>query len=162
MDIRAGIGYDVHKLVGNRDLIIGGVKIPYDKGLLGHSDADVLIHALMDALLGAAAMGDIGVHFPDNNPKYKGASSIELLKQVNRMLTDEGFEIMNADSVVIAQNPKLRPYIEEMCGNISGVLNIDLRRVNVKATTEEGLGFTGDGSGIAAKAVCMICKKPHA
>lgn len=159
MSVRAGIGYDVHRLVENRDLIIGGVKIKYEKGLLGHSDADVLIHAVMDALLGAAALGDIGVHFPDTDPVYKGASSLELLKRVNELLTSENYEINNIDCVVIAQSPKLRPYIEDMQINISNALNIELRKVNVKAKTEEGLGFTGDGSGIAAKAVCMLSEK---
>ena len=151
---RIGEGYDVHKLVQNRKLILGGVEIQYDKGLLGHSDADVLIHAIMDALLGAAAKNDIGYHFPDNNDKYKNISSIELLKNVKELINN--YDIINIDSTVICQEPKLRPYIDEMKKNISNVLNIDINNINIKATTEEGLGFTGNKEGIAAKAICLL------
>ncbi len=154
--MRVGTGYDVHKLVENRDLILGGVKIPFEKGLLGHSDADVLIHAIMDALLGAAALGDIGKHFPDTDDKYKGASSIELLKQVGSMLEDNLYMIENIDATVIAQRPKLAAYLPEMKKNIADALKISEDQVNIKATTEEGLGFTGAGLGIAANAVCLI------
>jgi len=154
--MRIGSGYDVHRLVENRDLILGGVKIPYEKGLLGHSDADVLLHAIMDALLGAAALGDIGKHFPDTDPAYKGASSIELLKRVKKLIEDKLYLIENIDATIIAQKPKLAPYIPEMIKNIASVLEIEEDRVNVKATTEEGLGFTGEGLGIAANAVCLL------
>jgi len=154
--MRIGMGYDVHKLTENRDLIIGGVKIPYEKGLLGHSDADVLLHAIMDALLGAAALGDIGKHFPDTDPAYKGADSMELLRKVGGMLEQEGFLIENIDATIIAQAPKMRPYIDTMRENIANALEIDIRQVNVKATTEEGLGFTGTGEGISSQAVCML------
>ncbi len=154
--MRIGSGYDVHKLVENRDLILGGVKIPYEKGLLGHSDADVLLHAIMDALLGAAAMGDIGKHFPDNDNSYKGISSIELLKKVKSLLDNKLYVIENIDATVIAQKPKLAPYIPQMVKNISEALEIEEDRVNVKATTEEGLGFTGEGLGIASNAVCLL------
>lgn len=154
--MRIGMGYDVHKLVEGRDLIMGGVRIPYEKGLLGHSDADVLLHAIMDALLGAAALGDIGLHFPDNDPKYEGASSIELLKEVGEMLNEHLFFIENIDATIIAQRPKMRPYIDEMRENIATALCIDIAQVNVKATTEEGLGFTGSGEGISSQAICMI------
>jgi 2-C-methyl-D-erythritol 2,4-cyclodiphosphate synthase len=154
--MRIGSGYDVHRLVGERDLIIGGVKIPYEKGLLGHSDADVLLHAIMDALLGAAALGDIGRHFPDTDPAYRGISSIELLKRVKLLLDDKLYLIENIDATIIAQRPKLAAYIPEMVKNIAAVLDIDEDRVNVKATTEEGLGFTGEGLGIAANAVCLL------
>ncbi len=153
---RVGTGYDVHKLTEDRKLILGGVEIPYEKGLLGHSDADVLLHAIMDALLGAAALGDIGLHFPDNDPAYEGISSLKLLKKVGGTLTNRGYIICNIDATVIAQRPKLRPYIDEMRKNIALVLGIPEDRVNVKATTEEGLGFTGSGDGIAAQAVCAI------
>ncbi len=154
--MRIGTGYDVHKLCEGRDLIIGGVKIPYEKGLLGHSDADVLTHAVMDALLGAAAMGDIGKLFPDSDPAYKGADSIKLLEEVGRRLSDEGFVIENIDSTIIAQAPKMRPYIDEMRVNIARALELDVSRVNVKATTEEGLGFTGSGEGISSQAIALL------
>ncbi len=154
--MRIGMGYDVHKLVENRDLIMGGVKIPYEKGLLGHSDADVLLHAVMDALLGAAALGDIGKHFPDTDPAYKGISSMELLKRVGGLLEENGFLIENIDATIIAQAPKMRPYIEAMRENIAGALFIETGQVNVKATTEEGLGFTGSGQGISSQAICML------
>ncbi len=154
--MRIGTGYDVHRLVPERDLIVGGVKIPYEKGLLGHSDADVLLHAIIDALLGAAALGDIGLHFPDNDPAYKGISSLLLLKKTGELLLEKGYLIENIDSVIIAQEPKMRPYIEEMRKNIADVLEIEVEQVNVKATTEEGLGFTGAKEGIAASAVCLL------
>jgi len=154
--MRIGTGYDVHRLVEDRALILGGVVIPYEKGLLGHSDADVLLHAIMDALLGAAALGDIGKHFPDSNEKYKGVSSMELLKEVKRMLDEELFIVENIDATIIAQRPKMAPYLQEMRENIAGVLQIDVSQVNVKATTEEGLGFTGEGLGIASQAVCLL------
>ena len=154
--MRVGMGYDVHRLVENRDLIIGGVKIPYEKGLLGHSDADVLLHAIMDALLGAAALGDIGKHFPDNDPAYKGADSLMLLKKVGELLSEEGYVIENIDSTIIAQRPKMASHIEQMRRNIADTLGLDMNRVNVKATTEEGLGFTGSGEGISAQAVALI------
>ena len=154
--MRVGMGYDVHRLVEDRDLIIGGVKIPYVKGLLGHSDADVLLHAIMDALLGAAALGDIGKHFPDTDPKYKGADSLFLLKTVGEMLSEKCFMIENIDATIIAQAPKMRPHIYTMRENIANALGIDISQVNVKATTEEGLGFTGTGEGISSQAVCMI------
>lgn len=154
--MRIGSGYDVHKLVEDRDLILGGVKIPYEKGLLGHSDADVLIHAIMDALLGAAALGDIGKHFPDTDPTYKGISSIELLKKVKALIEDKLYFIENIDATIIAQKPKLASYIPDMVKNIAAALEIEEDRVNIKATTEEGLGFTGAGLGIAANAVCLI------
>lgn len=154
--MRIGMGYDVHRLVEGRDLIMGGVKIPYEKGLLGHSDADVLLHAIMDALLGAAALGDIGKHFPDTDPKYEGASSVMLLKEVAGMLSDNLFFIENIDATIIAQKPKMRPYIDEMRTNIADALGIDINQVNVKATTEEGLGFTGTGEGISAQAICLL------
>mgnify|MGYP000586713810 FL=1 len=154
--MRVGMGYDVHRLVPERDLIIGGVKIPYEKGLLGHSDADVLLHAIMDALLGAAALGDIGKHFPDNDPAYKGADSLMLLGRVGEILSEEGYVIENMDSTIIAQKPKMAPHIEQMRKNIADTLGLDISRVNVKATTEEGLGFTGTGEGISAQAVALI------
>ncbi|MDD4112322.1 MAG: 2-C-methyl-D-erythritol 2,4-cyclodiphosphate synthase [Herbinix sp.] len=154
--MRIGTGYDVHKLVENRELIIGGVTIPYEKGLLGHSDADVLTHAIMDALLGAAALGDIGRHFPDSDDTYKGASSIELLKIVKKLLEDGLYLIENIDATIIAQKPKLSVHIPTMVKNIAAALDIERNRVNIKATTEEGLGFTGEGLGIAANAVCLI------
>ena len=147
--MRIGMGYDVHRLVEGRDLIVGGVKIEYEKGLLGHSDADVLLHAIMDALLGAAALGDIGKHFPDTDPKYKGISSIKLLEHVGNLLSENNFFIGNIDATIIAQAPKFRPYIDMMNENIARALNIDIDQVNVKATTEEGLGFTGSGEGIS-------------
>ena len=154
--MRIGMGYDVHKLVEGRKCIIGGVDIPYEKGLLGHSDADVLLHAIMDALLGAAALGDIGKHFPDTDPKYKGADSIELLKHVKELLLENHFLIENIDATIIAQAPKMRPHIDHMRQNIADALDIDIVPVNVKATTEEGLGFTGAKEGIAAHSVCLI------
>ena len=159
--MRIGTGYDVHRLVEDRALIMGGVMIPYDKGLLGHSDADVLLHAIMDALLGAAALGDIGKHFPDSNEKYKGVSSMELLKEVKQMLDEELFIVENIDATIIAQKPKMAPYLQEMRENIAGVLQIDVSQVNVKATTEEGLGFTGTGEGISAQAICAIEKATY-
>ena len=154
--MRVGLGYDVHKLAENRKLIIGGVDIPYEKGLLGHSDADVLIHAIMDALLGASKLGDIGVLFPDTDPKYKGISSITLLKYVKEEMEKKNIRIVNIDSIIVAQKPKMRPYITEMEENIAKALNIKVDDINVKATTEEELGFTGSGEGISSKAVCMI------
>ena len=154
--MRIGMGYDVHKLVKGRDLIIGGVKIPYEKGLLGHSDADVLLHAISDALLGAAALGDIGKHFPDTDPKYKGADSLVLLQEVGRLLGNECYIIENIDATIIAQAPKMRPHIDTMRQNIADSLSIDISQVNVKATTEEGLGFTGSGEGISSQAICLL------
>ena len=154
--MRIGHGYDVHRLVECRDLIIGGVKIPYTLGLLGHSDADVLLHAVSDALLGAAGLGDIGKHFPDTDPQYKGADSLELLKIVGQKITAAGYRISNIDVTMIAQKPKLRPYIAEMEQNIAGALGMEASRVNVKATTEEHLGFTGSGEGMACHAVCLL------
>ena len=156
--IRIGHGYDVHKLVEGRRLVLGGVDIPHDTGLLGHSDADVLLHAIADALLGAAAMGDIGKHFPDNDAKYKGADSLVLLKRVVTKLSCAGYKVVNVDATVIAQAPKLAPHIAKMRSNIARALEVELDCVNVKATTEEGLGFTGDKLGIAAHAVCLIEK----
>lgn len=154
--MRVGIGYDVHKLVEGRKLIMGGVEIPYEKGLLGHSDADVLLHAMMDALLGAAALGDIGKHFPDNDASYKGISSIELLKKVGNLLDEHQFIIENIDGTIIAQKPKMRPYIDDMIKNIADALGLETSQVNVKATTEEGLGFTGKEEGISAQAIASI------
>lgn len=154
--MRIGHGYDVHKLVEGRKLILGGVEIPYDKGLLGHSDADVLTHALMDALLGAAALGDIGGLFPDNDDAYLGADSIELLKTVARLLHDKGYGVVNVDCTVIAQRPKLKAYIESMRQVLASAMGVELDAVSVKATTEEHLGFTGEGLGIAAHAVVLI------
>lgn len=154
--MRIGMGYDVHKLVEKRDLILGGVKIPYQLGLLGHSDADVLIHAIMDALLGASALGDIGKHFPDTDSKYKGVSSIELLKHVGNLLTKHNYKIGNIDATIIAQKPKMAPHIPTMRENIASALNISLDQINVKATTEEGLGFTGEGLGISSQAICLL------
>lgn len=154
--MRVGMGYDVHRLTEGRDLILGGVKIPFEKGLLGHSDADVLLHAIMDALLGASALGDIGKHFPDTDPAYRGISSLELLKRVAKLLSEKRFRVQNIDATIIAQAPKMRPYIDSMRQNIAGALQIDWDRVNVKATTEEGLGFTGNGEGICAQAVCLL------
>jgi len=154
--MRIGMGYDVHKLVEGRDLIIGGVNIPYEKGLLGHSDADVLLHAISDALLGAAALGDIGKHFPDTDPKYKGADSLMLLQEVGRLLENECYIIENIEATIIAQAPKMRPHIDTMRRNIADALSIDISQVNVKATTEEGLGFTGSGEGISSQAICLL------
>ena len=154
--MRIGHGYDVHRLVEDRKLIIGGVDIPYEKGLLGHSDADVLLHAVSDALLGAAALGDIGKHFPDTDPAYKGIDSRKLLRHVVKLIKENGYSVGNIDCTVIAQQPKLKAYIEAMRKNIAEDCDIDLSFVNVKATTEEKLGFTGDGSGISAHAVCIL------
>ena len=157
--MRIGMGYDVHKLVEDRNLILGGVKIPYSLGLLGHSDADVLLHAIMDSLLGAAALGDIGKHFPDSDHRYKGISSIELLKHVGSLLKENNWLIENIDSTIIAQKPKMAPHIENMRKNISEALNINIDQINVKATTEEGLGFTGEGKGISSQSICLLTKK---
>ncbi len=154
--MRIGHGYDVHKFAENRRLILGGVEIPYELGLLGHSDADVLVHAVMDALLGAAALGDIGKHFPDTDDKYKGADSLALLREVCEILSDNGYKIINIDSTVIAQKPKLKDYIDDMRKNIAAVCSIDVSQVSVKATTEEKLGFTGRLEGISAHSVCLI------
>jgi len=154
--MRIGMGYDVHRLVADRELILGGVTIPYEKGLLGHSDADVLLHAIMDALLGAAALGDIGKHFPDTDPAYKGISSIKLLEKVGSLLEEHCFLIENIDATIIAQQPKMRPFIDQMRENIAAALGITLEQINVKATTEEGLGFTGTGEGISSQAICML------
>lgn len=154
--MRVGMGYDVHRLVEGRELIIGGVTIPYAKGLLGHSDADVLLHAISDALLGAAGLGDIGKHFPDSDPAYKGISSLVLLEKVGALLEEKGFLIENIDATIIAQEPKMRPYIDSMQENIAKALGVDVSQVNVKATTEEGLGFTGAGEGISSQAICML------
>lgn len=156
--MRIGMGYDVHRLTEGRKLILGGVEIPFEKGLLGHSDADVLLHAIMDALLGAAAMGDIGKHFPDTDPQYKGISSLRLLEHVGALLEEQGYLIENIDATIIAQRPKMRPHIDQMRQNIAEALKIDTDQVNVKATTEEGLGFTGTGEGISSQAVCAIEK----
>ena len=154
--MRIGHGYDVHKLVEGRDLILGGVKIPFEKGLLGHSDADVLLHAVSDSLLGAAALGDIGKHFPDTDPQYKGADSLELLRIVGEKVKEAGFKVGNIDVTMIAQRPKLKDHIPTMRANIARVLHLDVSQVNVKATTEEHLGFTGDGSGMSCHAVCLL------
>lgn len=154
--MRIGQGYDVHRLVEGRKLILGGVEIPYEKGLLGHSDADVLVHAVMDALLGAAALGDIGQHFPDTDPEYKGISSIKLLKHVGALLEEKGYVIENIDATIIAQRPKLAEYRPQMAANIAKALNLDPSRVGVKATTEEGLGFTGSGEGISSQAITLL------
>lgn len=156
--MRIGHGYDVHKLAENRKLIMGGVDIPYEKGLLGHSDADVLLHAVCDALLGAAALGDIGKHFPDTDDRFKGIDSILLLKNVAELIRKEGYKVVNIDSTILAQRPKLAPYILKMRENIAEAVGINTDCVSVKATTEEGLGFTGEGLGIAAHAVCLIDK----
>lgn len=154
--MRIGHGYDVHKLVENRKLILGGVEIPYEKGLLGHSDADVILHAIMDSLLGACALGDIGKHFPDSDSQYKDADSVELLKCVVKIIKDAGYKISNIDSTVVAQAPKLAGYIEKMRKNIAEACGIDVNQISVKATTEEKLGFTGSGEGISATAVCLL------
>lgn len=156
--MRVGIGYDVHRLVEDRDLILGGVKIPYEKGLLGHSDADVLLHAIMDGLLGAAGLGDIGRHFPDTDNKYKGISSLELLKEVEMKIREEGYVLGNLDAVVICEKPKLKDFISEMEDNISKYLNVDKSSVNIKATTTEKLGFTGRKEGIASEAIVLLLK----
>lgn len=154
--MRVGMGYDVHKLVEGKELILGGVKLPFEKGLLGHSDADVLVHAIMDSLLGAAALGDIGRHFPDNDLKYKGISSLKLLKHVKILLESKNYTINNIDATIVAQQPKMSPYIEKMRDNISSVLEIEINNINIKATTTEGLGFTGSGQGISAYSISSI------
>lgn len=154
--MRIGMGYDVHRLVQGRDLIIGGVNIPHEKGLLGHSDADVLLHAIMDALLGASSLGDIGKHFPDTDDSYKGISSVKLLEHVGKLLEEHCFFIENIDATIVAQKPKMRPHIDLMRKNIADTLGIDISQVNVKATTEEGLGFTGTEEGISAQAICLL------
>lgn len=154
--MRIGLGYDVHRLVSDRDLIIGGVKIEYEFGLLGHSDADVLLHAIMDSLLGAAALGDIGKHFPDTDLKYKDISSMELLAYVGKLIKDNGYTVGNIDSIIVAQAPKMAPYIDEMRANIASTLDIKIENVSVKATTTEKLGFEGRGEGISAKAICIL------
>lgn len=154
--MRIGMGYDVHKLVENRDLIIGGVKIPHNLGLLGHSDADVLLHAICDSLLGAAALGDIGKHFPDTDNKYKNIDSLILLKNVGKLIENEGYVIGNIDATIIAQKPKMAPHIPEMRENISSTLNISIDKINIKATTEEGLGFTGLQQGISSQSICLL------
>ena len=154
--MRVGMGYDVHKLVENRKLIIGGVEIEFEKGLLGHSDADVLLHAIMDSLLGACALGDIGKHFPDTDSKYKGISSIKLLEETGKLIYEKGYSVNNIDATIIAQKPKMRPYIDIMRKNIAEALNINIDQVNVKATTEEGLGFTGEMLGISAQSIASV------
>ena len=154
--MRVGMGYDVHRLVEGRKLVMGGVEIPYEKGLLGHSDADVILHAIIDALLGAAALGDIGKHFPDNDDRYKGISSIELLKQVGKLIDSNNYIIENIDGTIVAQEPKMSPYIDDMRKNIADALGLDINQVNVKATTEEGLGFTGTCEGISSQAIASI------
>lgn len=154
--MRIGMGYDVHKLVEGRDLIIGGVNIPFEKGLLGHSDADVLLHAISDSLLGAAALGDIGKHFPDTDERYKGADSIKLLAHVGTLLKENNYSIGNIDATIIAQKPKMSPHIEKMRANIAKALDISVSQVNVKATTEEGLGFTGEMKGISAQSIALL------
>ena len=157
--MRIGMGYDVHKLVPERKLILGGVDIPYELGLLGHSDADVLLHAIMDSLLGAASLGDIGKHFPDTDDRFKGISSIELLTEVREIIFEKGYKIGNIDATIIAQKPKMAPHIPLMRENIASALNIDLEQINVKATTEEGLGFTGEGKGISSQSICLLTNK---
>jgi len=156
--MRIGIGYDVHKLVEGRKLVLGGVIIPFEKGLLGHSDADVLVHAINDALLGACALGDIGKHFPDTNPDYKDISSLVLLKKVKNLLSNKGYKVINVDSVICAQKPKLAPYIDKMRKNIADTLDVTVDQISIKATTTEGLGFEGKGEGISAQAVCLVEK----
>lgn len=154
--MRIGTGYDVHRLEEGRKMIIGGVEIPFEKGLLGHSDADVLLHAVMDALLGAACLGDIGQHFPDTDPAYKGVSSMLLLEHVAKLLEENHYKVVNIDAVIIAQRPKMAPHIPKMRENIAGALHVDAGAVNIKATTEEHLGFTGEGLGISSQAVCLL------
>lgn len=154
--MRVGMGYDVHRLTENRKLILGGVEIPYEKGLLGHSDADVLLHAIMDALLGAAALGDIGKHFPDTDPAYEGISSIKLLEHVGELLEQNNYVIENIDATIISQRPKMLPHIPQMRKNVAKALGIEESQVNIKATTEEGLGFTGSGEGISSQAICLL------
>ncbi|WP_460280167.1 2-C-methyl-D-erythritol 2,4-cyclodiphosphate synthase [Clostridium sp. CTA-5] len=157
--MRIGLGYDVHKLVENRKLILGGVEIPYEKGLLGHSDADVLLHAIMDSLLGACALGDIGKHFPDTDSKFRGISSIKLLEEVRNLISIKDYNINNIDATIIAQKPKMSPYIDSMKENIANALKIDIDNINIKATTEEGLGFTGNELGISAQSISSVIKK---
>ena len=157
--MRIGLGYDVHKLVEGRPLIMGGVNIPHEKGLLGHSDADVLIHAIMDGMLGALALGDIGKHFPDTDEEYKGADSMKLLKCVNDLINEKGYVVNNIDSIIIAQAPKMAPHIQSMRKNIADVLNTSIDNISVKATTEEGLGFTGTKQVISAQSICLLNKK---
>ena len=157
--MRIGLGYDVHKLVEGRPLIMGGVNIPHEKGLLGHSDADVLIHAIMDGMLGALALGDIGKHFPDTDEEYKGADSMKLLKCVNDLINEKGYVVNNIDSIIIAQSPKMAPHIQSMRKNIADVLNTSIDNISVKATTEEGLGFTGTKQGISAQSICLLNKQ---
>lgn len=157
--MRIGFGYDVHKLVSDRKLILGGVEIPFEKGLLGHSDADVLLHAIMDAMLGACALGDIGKHFPDTSPEYKGISSLKLLEHVNKLISENGYTIGNIDATIIAQKPKMLPHITKMRENIANTLKININQINVKATTEEGLGFTGSMEGISSNCVCLLNQK---
>ncbi|HCW53308.1 MAG TPA: 2-C-methyl-D-erythritol 2,4-cyclodiphosphate synthase [Clostridium sp.] len=154
--MRIGMGYDVHRLVEDRKLIIGGVEIPFEKGLLGHSDADVLLHAIMDSLLGACALGDIGKHFPDTDDKFKGISSIRLLEETGKLILNKGYSINNIDATIIAQKPKMLPHIETMRSNIASALNIDIDQINIKATTEEGLGFTGEMLGISAQSIASV------
>ena len=154
--MRVGMGYDVHKLVENRKLILGGVEIEHEKGLLGHSDADVLLHAIMDSILGALALGDIGKHFPDTDEKYKGADSMKLLEHVYNLIKEKGYTIGNLDATIIAQAPKMAPHIQKMRENIARVLNTDINNINVKATTEEGLGFTGNKEGISSQSICLL------
>ena len=154
--MRIGHGYDVHRLTEGRRLVLGGVEVPYEKGLLGHSDADVIVHAIMDALLGAAALGDIGQHFPDSDPEYEGISSIRLLEKVRDLLDENGYVIGNIDSIIIAQRPKMMPHLPQMRQNVADALGVGIDRVSIKATTEEGLGFTGRGEGIAAQATCAL------
>jgi 2-C-methyl-D-erythritol 2,4-cyclodiphosphate synthase len=156
--MRVGLGYDVHRLVENRKLILGGVEIPFEKGLLGHSDADVLLHAIMDSLLGACALGDIGKHFPDTDNSFKGISSILLLKETGKLIEKAGYKINNVDATIIAQKPKMMPHIEQMRENISKALNIDIDKINIKATTEEGLGFTGEMLGISSQSIASVDK----
>lgn len=154
--MRVGLGYDVHRLVPGRDLILGGVRIEHEYGLLGHSDADVLLHAIMDALLGAAALGDIGKHFPDTDERYRGISSVKLLRHVAELLKEEGYRVGNVDAILVAERPKMAPYIKQMRENIADALSVEVERISVKATTEEGLGFTGSAEGIASQAVCFL------
>lgn len=154
--MRIGLGYDVHRLVEERKLILGGVTIPFEKGLLGHSDADVLLHAIMDSLLGAAALGDIGKHFPDTNEKFKGISSILLLEEVYNLIKEKGYKLINIDATIIAQKPKMAPFIEDMRVNIAKALNTSIDNINIKATTEEGLGFTGRQEGISSQSICLL------
>ena len=156
--MRVGTGYDVHKLAGGRKLILGGVEIPYEKGLSGHSDADVVVHAIMDALLGAAALRDIGYHFPDSDPAYQGVSSLKLLEKVGEMLEEKLYLVENIDATIVAQRPRLRPYLDQMAENVASVLHLESDQVNIKATTEEELGFTGRKEGISSKAVCLLSK----